>query len=179
MERLAILFIFFLQLVLAPTLPAGLPNKKHIRAVATQSAVLVSTVVDGDTFHIETNGEKHTIRVLGIDTPEVVDPRRPVQCYGKEASAKAKELLTGRHVTLLSDPTQADKDRYGRWLRYVTLPDGADYGLLMIREGYAHEYTYNGVPHMRAQSYTQAESVARTLGRGLWGPAVCVTPTPR
>lgn len=171
MERLFVVLLLFLQLILAPSNPSL--GKTAVRGVATDSAVLVSSVVDGDTFHVVAGEQKETIRVLGIDTPEVVDPRKPVQCFGREASAKAKELLRGKLVTLTADPSQADKDRYGRLLRYVTLPDGTDYGLRMITEGFAHEYTYQGVPHARAEGYKQAEKEAREKELGLWSPTSC------
>ena len=57
--------------------------------------VIVTKVVDGDTIHVNLNGHDTTIRIIGIDTPETVDPRKPVQCMGKEASNRAKELLMG------------------------------------------------------------------------------------
>src|SRR3989338_2802421 len=56
----------------------------------------VVSVVDGDTVKLSIDGTTQTIRLIGLDTPETVDPRKPVQCFGKEASNKAKELLAGR-----------------------------------------------------------------------------------
>lgn len=153
----------------------------------------VVDVVDGDTIKVTVRGELVTIRIIGLDTPETVDPRKPVQCFGKEASDRAKTLLTGKKVSLTPDPTQDDTDKYGRLLRYVTLEDGTDYGLKMIADGYAHEYTYN-VPYERQVAYQQAEKDASASERGLWAPTSCggdtteatitttptiTTPTPR
>ena len=50
----------------------------------------VTKVTDGDTVHIMMNGRDEKVRLIGINTPETVDPRRPVQCFGKEASARMK-----------------------------------------------------------------------------------------
>ena len=106
----------------------------------------VLKVVDGDTISVLLNGKKQTIRIIGINTPETVDPRRTVECFGAEASNKAKEYFKdmGYKVWLKEDPSQGDKDKYQRLLRYVFTDNGAtDYGLMMISEGFAYEYTYN------------------------------------
>lgn len=132
----------------------------------------VVKVVDGDTIAINMNGSKETIRLIGIDTPETVDPRKPVQCFGIEASNKAKELLTGKRVRLETDPTQGERDKYNRLLRYVFLEGGTNFSELMIREGYAHEYTYN-LPYKYQEQFKQAENEARIAKRGLWADDAC------
>ena len=83
----------------------------------------VTKVVDGDTIAVLMDGKKVTIRLIGMDTPETVDPRKPVQCFGIEASDKAKELLTGQAVEIEQDDSQDTYDKYGRLLAYVYLPD--------------------------------------------------------
>lgn len=132
----------------------------------------VSSVVDGDTVKVTINGSTETIRIIGLNTPETVDPRKPVECFGKEASGKAKELLLGKTVALETDPSQGERDKYGRLLRYVTLPDGRDFGKTMIAEGYAYEYTYN-TPYKYQKSYQEAQTSARTGQIGLWSPNTC------
>lgn len=138
----------------------------------------VLKVIDGDTINVEVEGKSQTIRLIGIDSPETVDPRKSVQCYGKEASDKAKELLTGKNVTLESDSTQGDKDKYSRLLRYVFLEDGTDANKLMISEGFAHEYTYQNNPYKYQGEYIKAEQLARENKKGLWTDNACVTPIP-
>jgi|GEM_PF-6029564 len=66
----------------APTTP--------IPTVAERTVYKVLKVIDGDTVNVEIEGKSNTVRLIGIDSPETVDPRKPVQCYGKEASDKAK-----------------------------------------------------------------------------------------
>jgi micrococcal nuclease len=132
----------------------------------------VVEVIDGDTVDVRLDGQVVRLRLIGIDTPEVVDPRQPVQCFGREASAKAHALLDGQTVALEADPTQDDRDRYGRLLRYVWLPDGRPFNLEMIAQGYAFEYTYD-LPYKYQAQFQQAERVAREQGRGLWSPATC------
>jgi micrococcal nuclease len=132
----------------------------------------VVKVVDGDTLDVDMNGTATRIRIIGIDTPETVDPRKPVQCFGKEASNRAKEILSGQFITLIADESQGNTDKYSRLLRYITLPDGSDYGLTMISEGYAHEYTYN-IPYEKQADYKRAEIDARNSNSGLWSPSTC------
>ena len=106
----------------------------------------VTRVIDGDTVDVRINGKVERIRIIGLNTPETKDPRKPVQCFGKEASAKAEELLGGKTVRLEADPTQGERGRYGRLLRYIWMPDGQLFNMVMISEGYAFEYTYR-VPY--------------------------------
>ena len=136
----------------------------------------VIRVVDGDTIDASIAGETERIRIIGLDTPETVDPRQTVECFGLEASAKAKEFLLNQQVRLEADPTQGERDTYSRLLRYVFLADGRNYALEMIKQGYGHEYTYR-VPHKYQQEYQQAENEARNAERGLWAPAACTDPT--
>ncbi|HET8575010.1 MAG TPA: thermonuclease family protein [Candidatus Paceibacterota bacterium] len=132
----------------------------------------VTKVVDGDTIKIDLNGKEETLRLIGMDTPETVDPRKPVQCFGREASNEAKALLTGRKVRIAADPTQDIRDKYGRLLVYVWRDDGLFYNQYMIEQGYAHEYTYY-VPYEYQADFKQAEQDARENERGLWSPSTC------
>ena len=122
--------------------------------------------VDGDTVVARfANGHVEKIRLLGVDTPEVVDPRKPVQCYGHAASAFTKSHLTGRHVLLELDAEQRDK--YGRLLAYVIV-DGHRYNDQLLELGYGRFLVIppNG-SHARAM--LREELAARAARRGLWG----------
>jgi len=126
-----------------------------------ESLFKVLKVVDGDTIKLE-SGE--VVRYVGIDTPETVHPSEPVQCFGKEASDKNRELVEGKLVKLEKDIT--DKDKYGRLLRYVWIGDlfVNDY---LVREGYAYIYTYP--PDVKySEQFVQAQREARENNRGLW-----------
>ena len=133
-------------------------------------------VVDGDTFYadVEVNGQwqEETIRMIGIDTPETKDPRKVVQCFGKEASAEAARRLAGQTVALEADPTQDNIDKYGRLLRYAWLPDGHLFSLEMLIGGFAHEYTYD-LPYRYQAAFKKAEHDARERGWGLWAESSC------
>lgn len=134
--------------------------------------VKVVRVVDGDTIEIE-GGEK--VRYIGIDTPEIVDPRKPAQCFGVEASKKNKEIVEGKMVRLEKDVT--NKDKYNRLLRYVWLDDVL-VNLELVKQGFAYSYSYP--PDIKYQDQiVNAQKEAKDANRGLWGacPAQTVIPT--
>lgn len=159
------------QPIFVPSSSPAIANTETASTSATQGVegekTIVTKVVDGDTIVV--NGE-FTVRLVGIDTPETVDPRRPVGCFGKEASNKTKELLSGQEVIMQKDVS--DVDKYKRLLRYIflPLPDGNtlfvnDY---LVREGYAKSLTYP--PDVKySEQFRQAEREARENNRGLWG----------
>ncbi|MCL6567175.1 MAG: thermonuclease family protein [Acidobacteriia bacterium] len=122
---------------------------------------MVLRVVDGDTLILD--GEER-VRLIGVDTPESVDPRRPVEAFGKEAAAFTRRLAEGKRVHLAYD--QQRTDRYGRTLAYVYLEDGTFLNAEIIRQGYGHAYTR--FPFAYAEQFLQLEREARAARRGLW-----------
>lgn len=132
----------------------------------------VTKVTDGDTIHIDMDGRDEVVRLIGINTPETVDPRRPVQCFGKEASTRMKELASGKIVRLEYDQSQNTRDAYDRLLAYVYLEDGQMLNRKMIAEGYAYEYTYLK-PYKYHKEFRELQTLARTSERGLWAPTTC------
>ena len=128
----------------------------------------ITYVVDGDTFKVSIRGTVITVRVLGINTPETVDPRKPVQCFGPEASARGKQLLTGKKVELHFNPNRELEDKYGRYLAYVYLEDGTFYNEVMLKDGFAREYTV-GNPYSLQKEFRSVETVAKGERKGLWG----------
>lgn len=135
--------------------------------------VPVKNVVDGDTVEVWRDGRAVRVRLIGIDTPEVVDPRKVVQCFGREASIEAHKVLEGKNVRLELDPTQGETDKYGRLLAYLFTPDGQNYNQYMIEQGFAHEYTYQSQPYKYQSQFKQAEQNARAQQRGLWSDSSC------
>jgi micrococcal nuclease len=126
----------------------------------------VSHVVDGDTINVTLGNQKETVRLLGIDTPETHDPRKPVQCFGETAAAHTQSLLEGKNVRLEPDPTDSDRDKYHRLLRYVYLPDGTLVNAELVRDGYAFAYTV--FPLVKLDEFRALEAEARDNNRGLW-----------
>jgi micrococcal nuclease len=130
-------------------------------------AARVTRVVDGDTIRVEIDGTEYRLRYIGIDTPETVDPRRPVQCFGKEASERNRQLVTGQTVGLEKDVSETDE--FDRLLRYVWVGDTM-VNATLVQEGYALASTYPpDVRHSERFAALQAE--AREASRGLWGAA--------
>lgn len=144
--------------------PSATPKLQHGGVFTT-----VVSVVDGDTIKIE-GGE--IVRYIGVDTPETVDPRRPLECFGKEASAKNKELVQGKVVELEKDVS--DRDRYGRLLRYIWIGDTM-VNEMLVREGFASVSTYP--PDVKyVDRFLAAERLAREEKKGLWS-GECPLPT--
>ena len=121
----------------------------------------VIRVVDGDTIILD--GEEK-VRLIGVDTPETKHPKKPVQYYGKEASAFTKKLCEGKTVRLEYDWQRQDK--YQRTLAYVYLEDGTFVNAEIIIQGYGHAYTR--FPFKYLDEFREYEKEARESGRGLW-----------
>jgi micrococcal nuclease len=136
----------------------------------------VTKNVDGDTIEVHIGRRTERIRLLGIDTPETVDPKRPVACFGKEASERTAQLLPpGTRVRLERDVEARDK--YGRLLAHVyRVDDGTYVNLALISEGFARTLT---IPpnSAHAAELSAASRASRDARRGLWG--ACPTETGR
>lgn len=156
----------------------GSPLETMLPAGLTEAHV--TRVVDGDTIHVDIAGQDFTVRYIGMNTPETVAPDKPVECYGPEASARNKQLVTGQMVELEKDVSETDQ--YGRLLRFVWLPDSSHTGqgemvdALLVQEGYARLDTFP--PDVRYEGlFAQLQQQAQTAHAGLWG-AVCTSATP-
>lgn len=124
----------------------------------------ISRVIDGDTV-VVAGGT--SVRLIGIDTPETKDPRKPVQCFGQEASAHAESLIpAGTPIRLVYDVERTD--RYDRTLAYVyRASDGLFVNAALVRDGYAQVATYPpNVAH--TDTFVELQQQARDAGRGLW-----------
>ena len=145
---------------------------KPARPESAQGPYAVVAIVDGDTLKLAMPSGTETVRLVGIDTPETKDPRKPVQCFGREASDRATALLAGTSVWWEPDPDDT-RDQYGRLLGFAWLEDGRLFNEVMIREGYAHEYTYEGRAHRYQDIFRLAETAAMGAQSGLWSPTTC------
>lgn len=152
----------------APAAPAPVVQTSSTNA-------LVTHVADGDTIEALLDGSKDAvkIRLLGVNTPETVDPRRPVECFGKEASAFTKSLLSNQRILLVEDPAADNVDKYGRLLRNVVLADGTDFNAKLIQEGYAYAYLSFPLNKQRKVDLKRFETEAKTAGKGLWNVETC------
>ena len=154
-------------LLLAACGGANVPLPTAAPATATLPSgvdVVVKAVVDGDTLRVSSN---ERVRLIGIDTPESVDPNRPAGCFGKEASAFTASLVPpGTSVRLVGDVEQ--RDRYGRLLAYVyRQSDGLFVNAELLRRGFAQLLTIPpNIAH--ADEFVAISRQAREGAQGLW-----------
>lgn len=164
------LWFWWLVLILLLTIGTFLVIRlSHIDiklAVSQPGLYRVVTVDDGDTITVDMNGSTETIRFIGVDTPETHKPNTPVQCYGPQATDYTKNLIGKQKVRLQADPLNTNRDRYGRLLRYVYLPDNTLLEQKLLTEGYGFAYTF--FPLSKAKEFEAYEQQAKAAGKGLW-----------
>lgn|SRR3989344_7021542 len=176
----AVVIVCIASLIITPVVFSNgedIPGKGESDQVPFKSGEFykIATVIDGDTFKIRFPGifgsflfaGTISVRMLGVDTPETVDPRKLEQCYGKEASEETKHLLGGRSVRLEFESKREVRDKYGRYLAYVYLDDGLFINEYLIRNGYAREYTF-GKAYSMQKEFRRIESQAKKSEKGLW-----------
>jgi micrococcal nuclease len=112
-------YFLSLLLVLAPACarPADFPAR-------------VVGISDGDTLTVLEGRTQTKIRLHGVDAPETG------QDYGSRAKQAASELAFGKTVTV----RPVEKDRYGRTVAEITLPDGRSMNRELVGEGAAWWY---------------------------------------
>jgi micrococcal nuclease len=170
--RLAVTSAAPLLLLLAGLAIAGCANEAEVDESSPTPYVrpgltpaTVKRIVDGDTIRVEIGGEEFRVRYIGIDSPETVDPRRPVQCFGQEASERNRQLVEGKVIGLEKDVSETDE--FGRLLRYVWVGD-VMVNASLVEDGYAMAFTRP--PDVRyAEVFASLQVAARQEGRGLWG----------
>lgn len=140
-------------------------------AAAGASRGPVVKVVDGDTLDVRLASGVERVRVIGLDTPEIGE------CGFREASAGLRNLVAGTTVTRERDPTQDNRDRYGRLVRHVRMAGGDSAAVRMIRQGLAPEYLYDE-PYLNRAAHLAAERAAKAERLGIWGRSGCTAPAP-
>ena len=129
------------------------------------TAYEVKRVIDGDTVEIQYDGKLTSVVLIGVDAPETVHPQKPVEAFGKEASAFTRNLLLGESVYLRFDGNRTDT--YGRQLAYLyRAPDGLFVNLEIVRQGYGKVYKVFPFKHKALFQYYGTQ--AQKAGRGLW-----------
>jgi len=141
--------------------PTNVPTPTITVAPSEKLKVKVIRVIDGDTIEIE---GKIKVRYIGINTPELHDPKKPIECFGQAASDENKRLVEGKEVYIQKDISETDK--FKRLLRYVWVGDifVNDY---LVRQGFAQVSTFP--PDVKyQQQFLEAQTEARENKRGLW-----------
>jgi micrococcal nuclease len=149
-------------------------SHREVRA-AQQSSSIRGTVIraaDGDTLKVKQdyNSVVVTVRLLGVDTPETHDPRKPVQCYGPEAANFTAAYSKGR-VLITTEPKTGDVfDRYGRVLGYAySYAHKRDIGATLLRRGFARVYAFGNRKFLKRPYYEKLQAVAQAHKIGRWG----------
>lgn len=149
--------------------PTNVPTPASCRGQACLTRTKVIRIIDGDTIEIE---GKIKVRYIGVNTPELHDPRKPIECFGQTASDENKKLVEGKEIYIEKDVSETDK--YKRLLRYVWIGDPSnasseavfvnDY---LVRQGFAQVSTFP--PDIKyQQQFLEAQTEAQQNNRGLW-----------
>ena len=156
--------------------PAEVPGTLLVRPNSTANKVALATVpngmvtrfVDGDTIIVQHNRKPETVCLIGVDTPEAVDPRKPLRFFAKEAAAFTRRFALSKRVRLYIQHAPRDRDRYVRLLAYSVRES---VGLLMnnaiVSEGYGLAFVK--YPSEKIAEFRKAEAQARKSRRGLCG----------
>jgi endonuclease YncB( thermonuclease family) len=170
-ERIFFVVALCAAILFYPLSQQGLERLLYGLRPSEELYVTIEEVIDGDTAQTKFGGQPKTIRLLGVDTPETVDPNRPQGCYGAEASDLTKRILEGQTVRIALPSLGDSTDAYGRMLVYVYIDlneDGKDelFNLVLLRWGYAKTTNFD---HEYRREFSSAEHEAAQKGLGLWG----------
>ena len=127
----------------------------------------VTAVTDGDTIKVRiAGGRDERVRLIGVDSPELDDPRENVRLMAFLAKRFAYSRLYQADIELLPGPET--RDAYGRLLAFVRAEDGRIFNVTLVREGYATAYLKFPFDEKLRRELKAAENEARQAGRGLW-----------
>lgn len=139
--------------------------EQKIRERRERLPARVAKVFDGDTFQLNIQGREEIVRLVGVDAPEVDDTREKVRLMGLLSREFALYHLENRDVYILID--KQGRDKYGRLLVYLWLPNMVFFNQFIIEEGFANVYTRFYHPYQK--KFIEAERSARERNKGLWG----------
>lgn len=130
------------------------PTEEAPAKPAATAGDRVIGIKDGDTIELLRNGKPVTVRLFGVDTPE------KTQDFGERARQYTSELTFRKNVRLI----EHNKDRYGRTVGTIILPDGRSLNEELVRNGYAWHYK----AYSNDLTLANLEADARKFKRGLW-----------
>lgn len=148
-------------------------------------------VVDGDTLHIQMDGQRVKLRLICVDTEEKFsnrgqpDPNKPETVFGQASAEWAKAYFPARasvegkpKIGLIYPDGVARYDVYGRLLCHAVLPDGLDFNLLLVRLGISPYFNKYGNSELAHAEFLAAQALARAEQRGIWNPGTNVSADP-
>jgi endonuclease YncB( thermonuclease family) len=171
-ERVFIALALALALLFYPVSRVGFDGLIYRMGGSDQLYGEVTKVTDGDTIEVETQGRTTPVRLIGVDTPETVDPEQPIGCFGREASEYTKKVLSDRIVRLEIPRIGDSEDAYGRTLAYVYLDADGDvsyehsFNEDLLRLGLARTTDFS---HAHRREFERLREEAEERGAGMWG----------
>jgi endonuclease YncB( thermonuclease family) len=127
----------------------------------------VSSIVQGDMLQL---GMGLRVRLLGVDTPETTDPKRPLEFFGGESYTNTKRMVENKKVRIEFDERRMDN--FGNLLGYVyVLPENTFVNLEIVRKGFGHAWTGEPLSDAKAAQFREAEEQARSQQLGIWNVA--------
>lgn len=122
--------------LIGPIGPLGATEVVAAKFIPCAGGTAPACVIDGDTFRL---GDR-TIRITGIDAPEIARPLCPAEAeLGRRSAERLLELLNQAPFDMVAHRLQT-KDRHGRYLM-VLRRNGDSIGGQLIDEDLAHRYT--------------------------------------
>lgn len=177
MNQERIVTVFLVAAFTSSAVTTALDISRSEKPVSENFTAQTVEVIDGDTVDIQNNG-RDTVRILGIDTPEISsqnipgeyflentsENRRCLREMGEKASDFAQEKLAEREIQVVTDPESDRRGDYGRLLAYIEY-NSTDLGEELLRKGYARVYNSS---FSRIDKYRELETESRRQGRGIW-----------
>lgn len=171
LESSATALLVSLSLLGVATPDRAAERDAHLHGAEVEERGRVVWVHDGDTVTVRLGTKNEHVRLIGVDAAELDDTRPEWHALAEQAQAYARSRLKGRDVVLLRDRLCADRDEFGRLLRYLILPGGDDFNLELIRKGHARAYTRFRFSRSREFSVAEREARASRVGRWAEGAA--------
>jgi endonuclease YncB( thermonuclease family) len=170
-ERVFVVVVLVMALLFYPVSRVGFDGLIYRLGGADQVYGKVTKVADGDTISVEFYSQIQPVRLIGVDTPETVASDQPIGCFGEQASAYTKDMLTDRLVRLEIPRIGDSEDAYGRTLAYVYFDadkDGSYEHLFnedLIERGLARTTTFS---HAYRREFERLREDVEARGVGLW-----------
>lgn len=178
-NKKSIIFVVFVSLLTSSIIAflatwitvSGKGKGQNVSPIKTGQTYHVVYVFDGDTISVYNHGKEMTVRLLGINTPEIAHYGKKAECYGIEAKNEALRLLSGTDVYIEGEPWKYDK--FGRLLAFIRTKSGLSYNEYMVKSGFAREYTFKGQHYKYQDEFKKDEKEAIQQNLGLWNKKNC------
>lgn len=145
-----------------PSAPAA--RRPALPPLAPAPEAVVASCLDGDTLKLTS---RRTVRLAGIDTPEMGGRNKKPRYYAREARELLTALSRGQDVTLYQ-PSDTPQDKYGRLIADVCLPDGRSLNALMLESGAAFFYPHADLDPAYQNWLKSLQTTAIHERRGMW-----------